>query len=801
MGRFSELLAAEQQQAPRKGRFSELLAQEQAGSTDPEVPAAPWHMAGHQLQTQSKPPPQGSTHLANPPAADMLKLGLKANPQDRLAGAKELYPDSLVEPINDGSVVVRRPSGEVYNFDAPDIGNTLIRHARDLIPGLEPEDSNPTVQRSLNEADAAAVPELALRGTIAGAGAALAPLALAPQVIMQTVAGNVAEKARAGINSLTAGGESRSSLDVEKDAAREGDAAGIGTAFLGLAAKPFQSALQNLHARLPTWVPGAADAAARETATTMGATAKPSEPLRQAVSDVEALGVPREKAPLSILERANPDAGPRLKEIYSDPKVTNKAMFDERAGQDAVRSASEARIRDVTGAAQGDVHEAERGLLDATTKARNEAIDAGNQYRQDKVELSRDYSGQVEAQRGRNAAAKNDYNSKLDSRDEAYRGERQKFTREEIEAQNAHEQQKFDARKGDAQSRYEELKAHQEASGEVKGRNRGLEAEHDAQVQAAKEKAIAAQNDYAELRLKRSGRQVDARNNYTQAREDQAVAVNEARKARNQSLKDIRKSDPALDEILDTAKPRDIRTILEKHLSPDDLHVEELNANWAKLDELRQPISKPRLEAPVAPPLREPVPQAPALEPLPERPLAKPRTMIEPLKAREPPMKGPKPSRPAYEPKPVKPIPDAPVRAKAPEVDSAKVGLLEQRQKLKLSPNSPEVVHAEDTARAVKESGRRVKPDKPKAPLLPTPVRFGLRAGFGLGSMGLTEVPGLAAKFARFAKGDKIGRKLITSPEVKAKVLQMLQDGIPDRDISKWLATTGSLAGQEAADD
>jgi hypothetical protein len=537
MGRFSELLAAEQQQASKR-RFSELLAREQAGSPDPEVPAAPWHMTGHQIQTQSAPaapPPQGSTHLADAPRTDILKLGLKANPQDRLAGAKELYPDSIVEPISDGSVVVRRPSGEVYNFDAPDVGNTLIRHARDLIPGLEPEDSNPTVQRSMNEADAAALPELALRGGASAIAAGLTGGAsLIPHVLTQAVGGSAAELGRAGINAVTAGGESRDSEQLRSDAMKEGLTAGAGTALLGLAAKPFQSLADNVMGRL-----GFKNAAARDIAKTMGGTSEGSPALKQITSDVEALGVPAEKAPLSILERANPDAGPRLKEIYSDPKVAKQAAFDERAGQDAVRDASEQAIRDAK---------------------------AGQRY----------------------------------------------------------------------------------------------DVEH-------------------------------------------------GRKSRNLALKEIRKSNPQLDAEIDAAKPRELRGILEKRLPKDDPGVEKLNKSWEDLDQAR-------------------------------------------LRLRQ--------------------------GADAPEIEAAK-----------------------DTARAVKESGRRVKPDKPKEKLLSAPARLGIRTAVGLGTAGLSEVPGLAAKFARFAKGDKIGRKLITSPEVKNKVLQMLQDGIPDRDISKWLATTGSLTGQEAADD
>lgn len=495
-----------------------------------------WTMKGH--QRQGAPTRESQTRLADAPRADILKLGLKANPQDRLAGAKELYPDSIVEPIGEG-VTVRRPSGEVYNFDPPDLGQTLIRHARDLIPGLEKEDSSPTVQRALNESDAAAIPELALRGGVAGLAAPLAPLALAPQAVIQTVGGNLAEHVRAGINSLTAGGESRSDLDVAKDAAREGDAAGIGTVLLGLAAKPFQSALQNVHARLPTWVPGAADATARETATTMGATPKGSPALTQTLSDIEALGVPAEKAPLSILERANPKAGPRLKQIVSDPKVANQAAFDERVGQDAVRDASEQAVRDAK---------------------------AGQRY-----------------------------------------------------------------------------------------------------------------------------------------------DVEFGRKQRNLRLKEIRQSNPSIDAELETAKPREIRGILEKRLPADDPQLGKLNESWKELDQARL--------------------------------------------------------------------------------------------RLKEGDAAPEIAGPKSTARAVKESGRRVKPDAPKEKLLSAPARLGIRTAVGLGTAGLSEVPGLAAKFARFARGDKIGRKLITSPEVKNKVLQMLSDGIPDEKISKWLASTvGSQTSQELAD-
>lgn len=493
-----------------------------------DASAPQWSMKGRQKQGATPRPPK--TFLADAPRADILKLGPKAKPEDRLAGARELYPDSMVEGINDGSVVVRRPSGEVYNFEAPDLGNTLVRHARDLIPGLEAEDDSPTIQRALNEADGAAIPELVIKGGSAAATAALTGPAIAargilglraiiPHAVTQFFGAKGAEAVRAGVNTATAGGDSRTYEELNEQANTEGANAALMTAGLGLAARPLGRAADSIKGRL-----GIKSAASRDITRQLGGGAEPSPPLKQSIDDIDALGVPADKRPLSIIERANPEAGPRLKEIVSDPKVANKAAFDERVGQDAVREAGEQAVRDAK---------------------------AGQRY---DVEYSR--------------------------------------------------------------------------------------------------------------------------------------------KARNLAIKEIRQSDPVLDAELEAAKPRQIRQVIEAKIPQNDPRLLKLNESWEGLDAARR---------------------------------------------------------------------------------TAKQGA-----------DAPEIAGPKATMRAVKESGRRVKPDAP----------VGDHDGLTVRALKLVKKAVKAAPSA--VMGNKrLGRKLINDPEIQAQVVEMLQNGIPEAEISNWLVSGAGLAGQE----
>jgi hypothetical protein len=331
---FDQLHAGQGQAAkPDFGAmFDQLHAKHSAPA--PEVPGEdPRDIPSHRPTGHFE-----QTHVEAAPMMAKLKLGLKARPEDRLQGAKELFPGAMVEQISDGSVVVRKPDGTVYNFEAPDAMHTLAGIGRRLV-GMDSEiRDNPTIARNLDESASAALPEAVIRGVPSAIAAGLTGGAgLVPHMLTQAAAASASEMPRAAINAATAGGESRNGIEIQDDAAKEGLAAGLTTGALGYAGPRI---LSMAGARL-----GLKGAVSREIASEMGVTNKGSPDLKDTLTKTENLGKFAGKdlePPLSLAERGGPDAGPKLREYVSDPKVANKAAFQERQAQDAVRDASEA---------------------------------------------------------------------------------------------------------------------------------------------------------------------------------------------------------------------------------------------------------------------------------------------------------------------------------------------------------------------------------------------------------------------------------------------------------------------------
>jgi hypothetical protein len=124
---------------------------------------------------------------------------------------------------------------------------------------------------------------------------------------------------------------------------------------------------------------------------------------------------------------------------------------------------------------------------------------------------------------------------------------------------------------------------------------------------------------------------------------------------------------------------------------------------------------------------------------------------------------------------------------------------IEDRRFLAREGNSQDLLGADEAMRQTAESAKRIKPKPEKQPLLPKQVSMPLRIITGLGTAGISEALPVAAKFARFAKGsDSAIRKLVTHPQVKAHVVDMLANGIKDPEIKAWLMTLGAQTCENA---
>lgn len=118
---------------------------------------------------------------------------------------------------------------------------------------------------------------------------------------------------------------------------------------------------------------------------------------------------------------------------------------------------------------------------------------------------------------------------------------------------------------------------------------------------AAQEQA-AAKTKYQTENHARGERQVSRKNQHLQNQEDQYQAIEEARNARNQEIRELRKANPALNEALAKTKSKELPNVLDKHLGADHPARADLDQSWENLKAAREPIPRPRLEAPVAPP-------------------------------------------------------------------------------------------------------------------------------------------------------------------------------------------------------